>query len=277
MRNQNTGGRVARIQPTGKCFHSWAFSLVELLVVLAVIAILAALLLPALSKAKNRVQTLACLNNLKQLETSCHLYSSDFNDFLPPNQAVKTAALPGTTNAFVSLLNVNSWCPGLAPEDLVPNNVQQGLIFPYNRSPFIYHCPADWSTVNGFASVLRTRSYAMDISVNCDKATATYRKFTEIRSQSPASLFVLVDGLEQSIWDATFEIFPQDSNWADYWQDVPADRHNQGADLSFADGHVEYWKWKAAKYYGGNLTPAYSEGDLADLNRLQNHTKPDVN
>jgi len=277
MRNQNTAGKVLRIQPNQNCFRSKGFTLVELLVVFAVIGILAALLLPALSKAKNRVQTLACLNNLKQLETSCHLYTSDFNDFLPPNQAIKTTSLPGATNALVSLLNANSWCPGIAPLDLTPNNVQSGLIFPYNKSPFIYHCPADWSTVNGFSSVLRTRSYSMDISLNCDQAAATYRKFTEIRAQSPANLFVLVDGLEQDIWDGTFEIFSPESSWSDYWQDVPADRHNLGADLSFADGHVEYWKWKAPKVNANDLAPAYSPADLADLQRLQDHTKPDVN
>ena len=276
MRNQITAGTVLRIQPKLNGFRRNAFSMVELLVVLAVISILAALLLPALSKAKNRVQTLACLNNLKQLEASCHLYTSDFSDFLPPNQAVKTAPAPGSTNALVSILNANSWCPGLAPLDLTAKNVQSGLIFPYNKSLFIYHCPADGSTVNGFPSVLRNRSYSMDISLNCDQA-ASYRKFTEIRSQSPATLFVLVDGLEQDIWDATLELFSPDSPWSDYWQNVPADRHKLGANLSFADGHVEYWKWKAPKVAGNDLSPAYSEADLADLHRLQDHTKPDVN
>src|ERR1041385_7136321 len=65
-----------------------AFTLIELLVVIAIIAILAALLLPSLSKAKTRAISLACLSNLKQLETCWHLYAVDHNDHLPPNNTV---------------------------------------------------------------------------------------------------------------------------------------------------------------------------------------------
>ena len=59
----------------------FAFTLVELLVVIAIMAILAALLLPAISQSKVRAQTIACLDNVKQLQLGFHLYTGENNDF----------------------------------------------------------------------------------------------------------------------------------------------------------------------------------------------------
>src|SRR5208282_4645391 len=144
-----------------------AFTLIELLVVIAIIAILAALLLPVLSKGKMSAQSIACVNNLKQLEECCHLYTADFDDYLPPNQVGGFVAAPSSTNSPSITNNISSWCPGIAPLDTTTANLEQGLLYPYNESPAIYHCPADQSTVVGYPNLQRTRSYCMSISLNC--------------------------------------------------------------------------------------------------------------
>ena len=252
------------------------FTLLELLVVIAVIAILAALLLPALNQAKQRAYTIVCLNNLKQLEDCCHLYSADNDDFLVPNQVGGFVSGANTTNALTSTVNVNSWCPGIAPEDATPVNIEAGLLFPYNKNPAIYHCPADQSTVDGYPNLLRTRSYTMEIGLNCPDVNGSYMKFSEIAQPSPSGLFVLIDEQEDAIWDATFGYWPLNSPWSDYWLDLPADRHSQGANLSFADGHAEHWKWKAPKILYDFAEPAYNADDLVDLQRLQQCENPNV-
>jgi len=212
------------------------FTLVELLAVLAIIGILAALLLPALVQAKARVATATCLNNLKQQQVSWHLYAGDNDDAAAPN------------NAFYSL---------------------SGVLYQYNRAHGIYHCPGDASTVTGQPGESRTRSYTMNISLNCADAIDSFRKATQIVAPSPSSLFVLIDTQEADIWDGTFGIFSSDSAYAGDWLDLPADRHRQGANLAFADGHVEYWHWQAPKVFTSRWEPACNAADLADLQRLQ--------
>jgi prepilin-type N-terminal cleavage/methylation domain-containing protein/prepilin-type processing-associated H-X9-DG protein len=255
---------------SGKCR---GFTLVELLVVIAIIALLAALLLPAVNRAKITAQSIACVNNLKQLELCSHLYSNDFADFLPPNQVGAFVSAPNTTNDLQTVANAKSWCPGISPEDATPYNVENGLLFPYNKSPGIYRCPADHSTVIGHPELLRTRSYTMDISLNCPDVDGSFQKYTGINGPTPSDLFVFIDTHSEDIWDATFGIFSSDSPWSDYWLDFPADWHNQGANLSFADGHVAHWRWRAPKVFEGLWWPADSDDDQYDLRRLQNCAK----
>src|SRR5208282_3599274 len=124
-----------------RLFHNRAdaFTLIELLVVIAIIAILAALLLPVLSKAKSRAQTIACLNNLQQLQLCFHLYVNDNDDFMPPNNFVYDIVTLQPDD------DGPSWCTNLAPFDASPVGIQGGLLFQYNTSLAIYRCPADQS------------------------------------------------------------------------------------------------------------------------------------
>jgi prepilin-type processing-associated H-X9-DG protein len=66
-----------------------------------------------------------------------------------------------------------------------------------------------------------------------------------------------------------------DDTW-DSWYSLPADRHQQGCNLSFLDGHVEHWSWRAPKHYRGWITPPTSPADLADHRRVQETVPHDV-
>jgi prepilin-type N-terminal cleavage/methylation domain-containing protein/prepilin-type processing-associated H-X9-DG protein len=248
------------------------FTLVELLVVIAIIAILAALLLPALSQAKQRAYTLVCLNNLKQLQLCWHMYAHDNDDVITPNNYVYTVDM-GTTNSPTAPQSEDqmTWCRGIAPQDTNEITELTSLLFNYNRNASIYHCPADYSTIDGFPNLLRKRSYNMSNSANCSDDNH-FRKCSEIKV--PTALFIFIDTNENDIWDSTFGVIPQDyPYWSKYWLDIPADRHQRGGNLTFADGHAEHWKWRAAKNVLALGQPAYCDDDLQDLRRLQNGIK----
>ena len=242
------------------------FTLVELLVVIAIIAILASLLLPVLSKGKARAQTIDCIDHLRQLQLCWHMYTHDNNGSLVPNNFVAYVTM-GSTNSPVIGNRGSSWCTTLATEDTNPINDQTSMLFDYNRNSAIYHCPADSSTVTGRPDLLRNRSFNMSNSCNLTNANHFERE-SEIRS--PSTLFVFIDTDADEISDPTFGVISLGDYFQDYWLDIPADRHNtRGCDLTFADGHVESWKWKARK--GGRLPGSHtiSADDLDDLRRLQ--------
>jgi len=253
------------------------FTLIELLVVIAIIAILAAMLLPALSRAKQRALGIGCINNLKQLAVCAQLYSVDHQDVMPPNNSV------ANINTGEFLASGGSWCTNNARYDIDPVGIRNGLLFPYNTSTEIYRCPADQSRVETPAgeklTARRLRSYNLSQSINgwpefdpfLSWLHPSFKKFAEIRKPSTSQAFVFLEVHEDGIFDALFGI-PTEAFWGDprTWWDIPANRHSQGASFSFADGHAERWKWRVPKGVIVKFEPQpVPDEELPDYRRMQ--------
>jgi prepilin-type N-terminal cleavage/methylation domain-containing protein/prepilin-type processing-associated H-X9-DG protein len=238
------------------------FTLIELLVVIAIIGILAALLLPALSAAKQRAYQTSCLNNLRQLQTGWLMYVHDQNDALPLNAE-------GATAVDFSWSTTNSWVLGDVAGSADPALIRGGSIFQYVNDTKVYHCPSDFSTL-GDPAVLRNRSYSLDYYLHGEKLEED-DAFTGVVTRygglaNPAGVFAFADESAMSINDGEFMVNRAPSQT---WIDVPSDRHGGGGNLSFADGHCEHWKWRAAKQEQVQGFTVTGPEDGEDLGRLQ--------
>ncbi len=230
-----------------------AFTLVELLVVIAVVAILATLLSAALSEAKSKGHSISCLSHERQLIVAWHVYADENEGRVAKNYGItrtlETIA-DGTYQNWVN--NVLDWST-----DSI--NTNKALLFAGGLGPYlakqheIYRCPADSVLSPEQRSVgwtARTRSYSMNAMVGDAGEFTTqgfntnnpaYQQFfalTEI--PQPSDIFVFIEEHPDSIRDGYF----LNSAYSYQWKDLPASYHSGGANLVFADGHAEYQRWK---------------------------------
>ena len=214
-----------------------AFTLIELLVVIAIIVILAALLLPALARSRQQAVTAKCLSNDKQLTLAWTMYASDFNGVLVLNDPY---LLPNYTKGLIWILgNMQAF-----PDITNLSNIYNGKLYPYNQSPGIYQCPADTKPLmtNG-QSYYRIRDYSISGMMSGDDLALApfYCNFKEgdILHPAPSGAFVFIDEAPCTIDDGFFSI----DIAAHVWENIPAAWHDNGNNLSFADGHAEHWPW----------------------------------
>ncbi len=239
------------------------FTLIELLVVIAIIGILAAILLPALSKSRERAQGIICLNNIRQLTLAVQLYANDHNDYLPYNYGMAGSSFRTNIN-WVN--NVMSW-------DLSSDNTNLATLTEASLGAFvssstaIYRCPSDHvlspvQIAAGWSG--RIRSYSMNALIG-DAGTLSvggvnvndpdYKQFFKLTQiPQPTEIFVFLDEHPDSIDDGYFvnkeSYSPSHPGYANAsatsyaeWIDLPASYHNNCTALSFADGHSELHHW----------------------------------
>jgi prepilin-type N-terminal cleavage/methylation domain-containing protein/prepilin-type processing-associated H-X9-DG protein len=210
------------------------FTLIELLVVIAIIAILAAILFPVFAKAREKARQSSCLSNLKQMGLAFLQYVQDYDERMPrANNAPCTYLLPnGTVSTSTNML----W---------------HYQISPYIKNWQIYNCPSN-------SVQLDLANYDSSFGYGYHATEPTWnlagRSIGELNV--PAETIMLADSSYYLVdWDA--RVAPDNG-------DPPAAIHNEGANVTFCDGHAKWYKASTLAYYDGNQWPAPPSPNLWD-------------
>lgn len=243
------------------------FTLIELLVVIAIIAILAAMLLPALTSAKEQSLGIKCMSNMRQMCLGWRMYAQDNREFV-----VLSSADPGKDP-----LNNYAWTQ--QEEDFSDNaynydpsvDITVGPLYPYIDSYMVYRCPADTSVINhhtgsGIVQLPRVRTVSMNFfwggfgGVGAIDAAGVgawakdypvYMKTTDLialQSPGPSDTWVFLDERQDCInWGNYLTDMagdsPSEPALYEFQQDMPGMYHNRSASFAFADGHADIQHW----------------------------------
>jgi prepilin-type N-terminal cleavage/methylation domain-containing protein len=224
--------------PTHSVRKIAAFTLIELLVVIAIIAILASMLLPALSKAKAKTIQIKCTGNQKQLLLATIMYITDSNDWVPhPNWDFDPA--------------IAGWLAKPLPNGTFGpvTNVQSGVLWKYLTEYRVFTCPADLKTNSPLFTVRgqQQSSYLMNGAL-C--AYSRDQKKTFRQSQFNPDDIIM--------WQARDDTPGDYNDGSSSPNEGIFRRHNDGTTIGSIGGHIEFAKWrKFATFNTDNRTRAW--------------------
>lgn len=245
-----------------------AFTLLELLIVIAVIAVLASLMLSSQAGARRRVLASQCLSNSRQFALSLQLYGDDNSGCLPPNRDGEGMVLGETW--------VEGWLGLPGPDCTNTLYLKRSLLGPYLPTVALWKCPATRAVTVGGKKQTRVRTVSLNCfigtSVESPSAT-TYRKWHDFIRPSPSEMISFVEERAETINDGAFSLqweFRQSQ--PDTWvlRDQPAVLHNQAGNLGFVDGHAESHRWSDFRRTISERNDQPAPGNN-DLKWLQEH------
>jgi len=235
-----------------------AFTLIELLVVIAIIALLMAIIMPALNLAKKKAATTACLSNTKNLSLGWYMYMQDNDGRImscednatePGGKFIGRCGIPRDESG--NRMSETQTEPPVTDEDEI-RGITEGVLFPYVKNPKVYHCPGDnlrKSMYDG-TRVFVTYSIPRCLYWVTNPGSPDYmhqiRRFDEI--SSPSTRYVFVESAETRNWNSSHHFvlgapeYTQLSRWG--WWGPMAVNHGDSSVLGFCDGHSEARKWR---------------------------------
>ena len=265
------------------------FTLIELLVVIAIIAVLMAILMPTLNRAREQGRRAACMGNLRQLTLAWQMYADENDGKIVNGEGGYDRGQPGSSNyekAWVGQCWSDDYTSGgqLAEASQLAA-IKEGALWPLTRDAKVYSCPtgskgelvtyAAMDSVNGRVSD-RGNVSSGNAGRRVGRTVLWLKRTSDIVVPGAPYRLVYID--EGWVTPDSFAVHYDEATW---WDDPPV-RHGDGTTVSMADGHVEYWKWKGTdtiksgkerqRGHPSNDVRPTTDAGFEDLHKVQTYT-----